>query len=74
MHITKRESEPQGKFSQTARTPKSLNLHFRKKETERIVTENERMAKRIKKQKALISKNQFDIYFEKFKKLREQLL
>ena len=32
------------------------------------------MAKRIKKQKALISKNQFDIYFEKFKKLREQLL
>ena len=72
-HITKRKTEAQEKYSQTARNPKSLNLPFRKKEAERIFTENEQIAKRINTQKALITKKQFDKNFENFKKYRDQL-
>ena len=72
-HITKRKTEPAEPFSQTTKNIKSLNLPYRKKEAQRIVNENEQIAKRLRKQKAQINKKKFDKDYEKFKQYRVQL-
>lgn len=73
MHITNRKATKIDKLSATTKNLKSLNLQYRKKEASRIVDENEKIAKRLRKQKALITKKKLDKDFEKFKQYRVQV-
>lgn len=47
--------------------PKSLNMGFRKKETERIEKENHAFAKRLFDKQAILSKKKLDVEYKNHK-------
>lgn len=53
--------------------PKSLNLGFRKKETERIEKENHAFAKRLFDKQAVLSKKKFDEEYRNHKQYKNQI-
>jgi hypothetical protein len=73
MMINHRKKVSPSNKSATTTKLKSLNLQFRRKEAERIINENELIAKRIKTQRPQINKKRLDKDFEQYQKYKEQV-